>query len=208
MKKLALSLSFLFVAMFAFAQSKEDILSGNDAITWLGIDYSQLKFIGSATQWKDAGEITNSELRDKYFTSWNELIENEPNRYKIADAIHRTDVSYAIEVTAKVNNALKGNFFTEDGNEFEHLKESDITKLVSNYNFQGKKGIGLMFFAESMSKGKEAASYWVTFVNMSTKKVILTHQVTANAGGFGFRNYWAGSIVKVIKEMKNNMKRW
>lgn len=208
MKKLILSLSFLLTAAFAFAQTKEDILAGSNDITWLGIDFSQLKFIGSASQWQDAGDVTNSQLRDKYFTAWNELIENEPTRYKIADAVNRTEVNYAIGVTAKVNNGLKGNFFSDDGNDFERLSEADIKKLVSNYNFQGKKGIGMMFFAESMSKGKEAASYWVTFVNMDTKKMILTHQVTSKAGGFGFRNYWAGSIVKAIKEVKTNLRKW
>jgi len=208
MKKLLLSLSLLLVTTLTFAQTKADILSGNEDITWLGIDYSQVKFIGSATQWQDAGEISNMELRDKYFTAWNNLIENEPTRYKIAEAVNRAGVSYATNVTAKVNNSLKGNFFSEDGNDFNRLDESDIKKLVSNYNFQGKKGIGFMFFAEAMSKGKEAASYWVTFVNMDTKKVILTHQVTAKAGGFGFRNYWAGSIVKAIKDIKSNLRKW
>lgn len=208
MKKLLFSLTFLLTATFAFAQTKEDITEGSSEITWLGIDYSQLKFIGSATQYQDAGEITNAALRDKYFTAWNNLIENEPNRYKVADAVNRTDVKYAIQVTEKANNALKGNFFSDDGNDFNRLSESDIAKLVSNYNFQGNKGIGMMFFAEAMSKGKEAASYWVTFVNMNTKKVIVTHQVTAKAGGFGFRNYWASSIVKALKETKNGLKRW
>lgn len=208
MKKLFFSLTFLLTAAFAFAQTKEDITQGDAEITWLGIDYSQLQFIGSATQYQEAGEITNAALRDKYFTAWNNLVENEPNRYKVADAVSRTDVKYAINVTEKANNALKGNFFSDDGNDFNRLSESDIAKLVSNYNFQGKKGIGMMFFAEAMSKGKEAASYWVTFVNMNTKKVIVTHQVTAKAGGIGFRNYWASTIVKALKETKSNLKRW
>lgn len=208
MKKIILSLSLLLAATFSFAQSKDDVLSGSETITWLGIDYSQVKFIGSATQWQDAGDITNLQLRDKYFPVWNNLIENEPTRYKVAEAINRAEVNYATNVTAKVNNGLKGNFFSDDFNDFSHLSEGDIKKLVSNYNFQGKKGIGFMFFAEAMSKGKEAASYWITLVNMDTKKMIFTHQVTAKAGGFGFRNYWAGSIVKAIKETKSNIKKW
>ncbi len=208
MKKLILSLSLLFTSVLVFAQTKKDITEGSEDITWLGIDFSQLKFIGPATQYQDAGEITNAALRDKYFAAWNNLVENEPDRYKVADAVSRTDVKYAINVTEKSNNNLKGNFFSEDGNDFNRITESDINRLVSGYNFQGKNGIGFMFFAEAMSKGREAASYWVTFVNMDTKKVILTKQVTAKAGGFGFRNYWAGTIIKALKETKNNLKRW
>lgn len=209
MKKLLFSMALLLTAAWSFAQTKEDIINGDEEITWLGIDYSQFKFIGAATQYQDVGEITNAALRDKYFTAWNKLVVNEPNRYKVADAAYRTEVKYAINVTEKANNALKGNFFSEDGNDFNRLSKSDIARLVSNYNFQGNKGIGMMFFAEAISKGKEAASYWVTFVNMDTKKLILTHQVTATTNsGIGFRNYWANTIVKALKETRSGLKRW
>jgi hypothetical protein len=98
MKKITLLLAALFVSVSLFAQSKSDIFDGDKEITWLGLDFSQLKFIGDAAQWKDAGEITNSQMRDKYFPGWNTLFINEKDRYKVADAVRRTEVSYAIDV--------------------------------------------------------------------------------------------------------------
>ena len=59
-----------------------------------------------------------------------------------------------------------------------------------------------------MSKGREEASYWVTFVDMKNKKVLLTKRMLGKAVGFGFRNYWAGSAKNVFKAMKKEFKNW
>lgn len=70
MKRMLLSLLILVFSVPVFAQaSKQDILNPDVTITWLGVDFSQLKFIGLAAQWKEAGEISDSELKDKYFRS-------------------------------------------------------------------------------------------------------------------------------------------
>ncbi|HET9277331.1 MAG TPA: hypothetical protein VFN95_04075, partial [Flavitalea sp.] len=55
-----------FNTVSIIAQTKADIFTGSSEITWLGIDFTQTKFIGTATQFKEAGEISSSEFRDKY----------------------------------------------------------------------------------------------------------------------------------------------
>jgi hypothetical protein len=170
MKKLI----FLFAAIvFAFninAQTKADIFSPGVELTWLGLDFSQVNFIGSATQWKDAGEITNDQMRDKYFPAWNELFQKEPEKYDVAKATNRSSVKYAINVTERANNSLKRDYFVDDANLYYTLDEAKVATLVKKYDFQGNKGLGLMFFVEGMSKGKEQACGWATFVNMDRKK--------------------------------------
>ncbi len=207
MKKLILSAAVLMLSVAAWAQTKADVF-GDVTITWLGLDFSQMHFIGSAAQWNDAGEITNSQLRDKYFPSWNDLFINEKDRYKVADAVNRTEVEYAIEVTRKANNSLKGNFFTDDMNMYQTLDEKKVEGLVKKYDYMGKKGIGMLFFVEGMSKGKEASSMWVAFVDMGTKKLLLAKPIEGKSGGFGFRNYWAKTFLMGVKEVKNNWKSW
>lgn len=128
-----------------FAQSRADIFTGSKDITWLGMDFTQTKFIGSATQFKDAGEITNSEFRDKYIPSWNQLFVNEQKKYNVANAVKRTEVKYGMEVTEKANNSIKGNFFSNDPNDYKKLTDEKIAGLVKQYDFQGKTGIGLLF---------------------------------------------------------------
>lgn len=208
MKKTVFFVAALLFSVSVFAQSKADVFDENKSITWLGIDFSQLKFIGDATQWKDAGEITNSQMRDKYFPGWNELFIKEKDRYKIADAIRRTEVDYAIDITEKANNSLKGNFFESDGNLYHTMDEKKVADLVKKYDFKGRSGIGMMFFAEGMSKGRESASIWVTFVDMKSKTVLFTKQMEGKAGGFGFRNYWAKSFLNVLKSIKEDWRSW
>lgn len=191
-----------------FAQSKADLFDADKSITWLGLDFTQVRFIGEATQWSDAGEITNSQMRDKYFPGWNALFVNEKDRYRVADAVRRAEVDYAIDVTEKPNNALKGNFFERDGNLYHSLDENKVADLVKKYDFKGHDGIGMLFFVEGMSKGKEMASVWVTFVDMKTKTVLLTKQMEGKAGGIGFRNYWAKSFLNVLKSIKEDWKSW
>ncbi len=208
MKKLILAAAAIILSANIFAQSKSDITNSDKEITWLGIDFTQLKFIGSATQWQDAGEITTSQLRDKFFPGWNNLFINEQKKFDVAGSINRASVNYALEVTEKANNTVKGNVFSEDPNDYSHLSEQQISQLVSKYNYQGKKGIGMMFFAESMSKGKEEGAIWVTFVDMNAKKLILTHRLLEPAGGFGFKNFWAKTFFGALKDTKKGLKNW
>ena len=209
MKKISVLIVALFIGMSSFAQMTKADVFGRKEVTWLGLDFSQVNFIGDAAQWKDAGNVTSDQLRDNYFVSWNELFEKEQSKYDVGKAISRTGVDYALDVTEKVNNRLNRDFFSDNGNDYKHLDEQKIKKLVSKYNFQGNKGLGLMFFVEGMSKGKTSASMWVTFVDMNTKKVLFTKRVEGKASGFGFRNYWAKSFYNVLKTMwTGSFKQW
>ncbi|HEX9512909.1 MAG TPA: hypothetical protein VF939_20605 [Puia sp.] len=202
-------IAFLFVCLniqSVSAQTKEDVLNGSADITWLGLDFSQVKFIGPATQFKDAGEISNEQFRE-YTASWNQLFISEQKKYNVAEMVHRPEVKYALDVTNKANSSIKKDFFGNNPNDFKTLDEKKIGDLVKNYDFQGKTGAGLLFFVEGMSKGLQEAGAWVTLVDMKSKKVISTTYKTGKAGGFGFRNYWAKSWFNIIKESKSDFKK-
>ncbi len=200
MKRLfCLSFSLLF-AVGVFAQSGSDIVRSDKPITWLGLDFSQSRFIGSANQFKDAGEVTDDAVRDKYIPAWNELFINEQKKYDVAKYVHRESVGYALDVTSKVNSKVGASFFSQDPSDYARLSEDDISRAVKKYDFMGKKGVGLLFFVEGMSKGREEASAWITFVDMGARTVLQTRRVTGKAGGFGFRNYWAKAFLNILKE--------
>ena len=197
---LSLSVNFLV------AQTKEDLLTGTAEITWLGMDFTQTKFIGAATQFKDAGEITNAEFRDKYVTGWNQLFVNEQKKYDVAKVVHRTDVRYAMEVTEKSNKGIKRDIFSNNPDEYMTLDAAKVESLVKKYNYLGKTGIGLIFFIEGMSKGKGQASAWVAYVDMGKKTVLMSSHVTGKSGGFGFKNYWAKAFYNILKD--SDYKDW
>jgi len=207
MKQFLVLLLAATMSVTGYSQAKSDIF-GTAPITWLGLDFTHLKFIGSAAQFKDAGTITNSDMRSKYFTAWNNLFVAEQKKYNVADAVHRDNVTFAIEVTQSANDKNTSDYFTEKADDYQRLNEDEISKAVAGYDFKGKTGIGLLFFVEGMSKDKTEASMWVTFVDMGAKKVLLTNRMTGGSGGFGFRNYWAKSFFNVLQDVEHDFKKW
>ncbi len=71
MKKAILVLLVVFMATFLSAQTKEDI-DGNNPITWIGLDCSHLKYISSATQLSDTGDVS-SQVLFYYFQKWSNM---------------------------------------------------------------------------------------------------------------------------------------
>jgi len=186
----------------ASAQTKADIFNDSTPITWLGLDFSQTKFIGTASLYANGGAMTNAQFREVLVPSWNELFINEQKKYDVAKALHRTSVKYAIDVAEKANNALTAKeFFSNNVDDFKKITEANITEAVKNYDFKNNEGIGLLFFVEGMSKGLEKAGVWVTFVDMKAKTVLFTAYETAKPGGFGIRNYWAKPFYTILKDM-------
>ncbi len=199
-----IALIICIVTKTASAQTKADVFNPKVPVTWLGIDFTQMKFLGVESEYKLKGEVINSDFVGRYIPAWANLFITEPKTYDVAKAIHRDSVHFAFKVTEKVNNAITKNFFTEKRADLNTLKEKDIQELVKNYDFQGQKGIGMMFFVESMDKSAHSAGAWVTFINMDDKSVIFTVYKAGDSRGFGFRNYWAHSWYNILKDFRSD----
>lgn len=189
------------------SSTKRDILRSDEPLTWLGIDFTQVAFIGDASQYGGAGEVTNAQIRDKYIPAWNNLFLNEQKKYDVAKYLKRTEVGYSINAAAKMNNKkYPKNYFSDEPEDYQHLTEAQVRKLVKDYNFGNEKGTGVLFIVEGMSKGKAMASAWVAFIDMSTRTVLQTARIEGKAGGFGFRNFWAGSFLNILKNVSGEMR--
>src|SRR3569833_839573 len=193
-----------------FAQSKADVFDESKPITWLGVDYSLTKFIGSPTKGvvSNKGSVSNEEFKDVFIVQWNYLFIDEAKKYDVAKAVHRPTVKYAVDVTMKANKGLtQKDFFSINPSDFKLINETAIADAVKKYDFQNNEGIGMMFFVEGMSKGLESMGIWVTFVDMKSKTVLYTTYQTGKPGGFGFRNYWAKPLFTVLKGMDDYFKK-
>ena len=186
------------------AQTKADVFNPKVPVTWLGIDFSQMRFVGSEAAYKASGELLNSEFVGKFMPAWANLFLTEPKAYNVPRASHRDTVHFALKVTETANSAITKNFFTDNPSDFSTLKEKDIVEVVKNYDFQGQKGLGMMLIVEGMSKGLHLAGAWVTFVNMDDKTVLFTTYKTGGSRGFSFRNYWAHSWYNILKDFGND----
>jgi len=187
------------------AQTIKDVFTSSEtSILYLGIDYTQARLIGDAS-------VSGIDLRDKYFTGINDLVINEPKKYDLAKAFNKSKVDYDLGIVTKRNQKINAeNIISTSSSDFSRLAEEDINNLVRGIDFEKKKGLGLLFIVEGMSKTEKAANIWVTIVDMSTKKVLMTERTKSESkGGFSFRNYWASPIFVLIESIeKKKYKEW
>ena len=197
MKNTILTLTLLVISFQVNAQTAQDIFKSGTPVTWLGLDFTEARFIGDRERLGSHSDVLH------LMESINQLIVNEPTKYDIAAAIGRPRVEKAINVTSNHNSQLEvSELLSDQTKDYQRLKSSDIERIVSGYSFDDLDGIGLMFNVESFSKMDESASVWVTFINLNTKKVLFTQRLTGKPGGFGLRNFWGRSIYNIIGDIK------
>jgi len=202
-KTKALVIILCFCINSVFAQTFKDVFNPETMITYLGIDFTNVKVIGHQD-----GEIMD--LVDRQFSGINQLVLDESKKYDVAGALHRPTVPPDLSfVTAKNKTITVDEIKSTDVADEKHLSDADINKIIKGYNFGGKKGIGFLIVMESMSKKSERGSMYLTFVDMATSKVLYTERVTEKCGGFGLRNYWAKSIYEAIDDIHDSKyKAW
>jgi hypothetical protein len=189
------------------AQTIKDVFTSSEtSILYLGIDYTQARLIGDASQ-------TPIEVRDKYFPGINDVVVNEPKKYDLQKAFNKSLINNSLGIVTKRNKKINAeNIASTESADYSRLKEEDINKLVKGIDFENKKGIGLLFIVEGMKKADKRAtsSIWVTFVDMGTNKILMTERMEGETkGGFGFRNYWASTIFDLIEKIeKREYKDW
>ena len=202
MKKQFITVLLLFIAVIVDSQTAKDLFSpSNVKISWLGVDFSHVKLIGDFSQFYGAGEKDNSQIRDNYFPAWNRLILVEPDKYDIKGMLRNDSIIYDIEMVTKVNSSTP----EEDMESYNtpNYTKKDIETFVSLYDTKDKSGIGILFLAESLNKSMKEAYFHFVAIDMKTKEIIIHERLRGKPKGFGLRNYWAGSIYSVIKEIKN-----
>jgi hypothetical protein len=198
-----------FIVLFSSAlqaQTLKDFFSssGTNAL-YLGIDFTKNKVIDDAT-------VNTSDIRDRQYNGLNDLVVTEGKKFDLKAAFHRSstvdhDLGLVNDHNAKVN---ADQIISTNTADFHRLKEEDISDLVKGYDFKGKKGLGILFVSEAMSKSDKAIAIWVTFIDMDRKKVLFADRVEGKVGmGFGFRNFWATGIKNVLEQVeKKKYKEW
>ena len=208
MKKQTITLFLLLFAVIVNAQTASDLFKSDGVkVTWLGVDYSHAKLIGDFSDFGSSGDKSTVQIRDQYFARWNNLILAEPKKYDIAGMLNKSDVVNDIGMISKLN--LKADVENMEADDNPDYTLEDIKKFIAEYNTEGKDGIGVVFVAESMNKNAVEAYYHFVAINMKTKELLLHERLRGAPMGFGLRNYWAGSIYAVIKDIKKSYyKKW
>jgi hypothetical protein len=205
LKWLMAVLLFLGSSTTSLAQGLKDVFNNSESpLLYLGIDFSKTRLL-------DVGNA--DDIRNRLYGSINDLVIDEPKKYDLKGAFRKSNINHDLSAVTKNNaKANLNDIISTNSADFNRLKEADINAEVKSLDLSGKEGVGLLFVMEAMRKeGKKGnAAIWVTFIDLKTKKVLMTERIEADAkGGFGFRNYWASTIKELIDEIDSKKyKEW
>jgi hypothetical protein len=182
MKKFLLMLVCVLNLTTLYAQSSEKIYV-------YGIDYSYAKVYAAEE---------SAEQFSKAFESINMLIVSEPKKFDFS-RIFRKKVEVVIEPMLKVVSSSDYSDLITLNSTYENPQYSEIIK---KYELPQTEGIGAVLVAKLLDKPHNKAHYELITFDIATREILSQKEVSGKAGGFGLRNYWAGSVYKVIKSTK------
>jgi hypothetical protein len=189
------------------AQDASKVYSASE-IVWFGLDFTKAKFVGQFDQGMGAMPATGGEMRNKWIPQWNALIQNEQQNFDLRKALDKESIYYDIASVNTLNSKINPDACM-DFNPTK-IEKSQISEMVKAYSSNEKKeGVGLSFIVENFNKGTQMASVYVTFFDIATKKVLVCGFMEGKVAGVGIRNYWAGAIKSIIKQLGNGtFKSW
>lgn len=206
--RILIVLSLFLVPLVSFGQkSMTDFLDENCDIIWFGLDFTKAKMVG------EEGFNDPVAIKEDYFRKWNHLMISEGDKYDWGKALLVSDLKYDYEVVDVVNADVKVKSLVI--NRSHSIYEDDIKSAINKYTIAHfKEGIGVVVVVESFDKIKEKAFGYIAFFDIASKKLLYKQKVIGSAGGFGFRNYWAGAIhdwtkytrSRVMKDIKKEFK--
>ena len=199
MKNMKRMLTSLLLAMAVLPAMQAQVSIKDPNITFFGLDFSKSKMLGT-DGFSNPGDIVG-----RIFGEWNSLIVNEKDKYNVKYAFQKAEVNYDFSIVDKRNATVNANELVT--NNSYSIDEKTVAGVIKNYSSK-TKGLGVVLVVEKFDKTEEKASVFVTYFDIGAKKVLLTERVTAAPVGFGFRNYWAGAIAKILKECHNKTAGW
>jgi len=203
MKNLVFFVFVLFMSTKVSAQyTMADVFNGKAKVVFLGLDFTQAKYIGRI------GFTDPDAIKNQHMVSWNNLIEAEPKKFSLQKPLKLRDDQYTSKVGDMIKHNKAANVADNITDDEYSITEDQVKKSVAQYSLSEKDGIGVVYVVESLSKTAEKLFAWVTFIDLSSKKVLFTQKLDGKAGGFGFRNYWAGGVYKINGEVESKYKEW
>ena len=206
MKKVILSVLLITSIGFAHAQDAKQVFATKE-IVWYGLDFTKAKFVGQFDQGMGIGPAKGSDMKSKWISQWNDLIVKEPPHFDFKKAFDVDNIVYDLEPINTVNSKIDADacMVSNPGK----IDKKDIGDMIAKYPAGLKKeGVGCVFIVENFDKGTENGSVYVTFFDIKTKKVLLCEKEEGKPVGIGMRNYWAGSVKAIIKQIEKDWKGW
>ncbi len=204
MRCLATGLCLLWTTLFCHAQDAREFFTSVDAeVEFIGLDFSEAKMVGLNT--KNAPQ----EIKVKYFKAWNDLLIKEARKYDVKRAFMKQNLSYNFDVVDHLNQQTKSETLLANASP-QSFSEKKLQGIVNQYNTQTMKSqYGVSFVIHSFNQFRERAYVYIVIFDVATKEVLFSAQTSGEAGGFGFRNYWARTIYNILEDIRDyKFRRW
>ena len=189
MKKIIkISLALFIISTFFLANS---FSQGSDGIIFFGVDFTKARLVGTE------GFTNPQHLQSSYLRQWNNLIENESEKYDLSKALGESDIVYFQDVVNDRNDEIDPDVLVT--NKSHKTTKEDVQAVVSALgNEEHSSGTGAIIVIESFDKHKVLGTMWLTTFDIATLEVIKTKKMSAKPRGFGVRNFWARTIFLVL----------
>lgn len=172
-------------------------------IVWYGLNFSEARMVGAFDQAFGAGDAGAAEIKTRWMPAWNALIVAEPQNYKLKEAFDKEAVFYDIAPSEKANQAVKtGELMSMNAFSFADPQKSVRNALARMTGGEKKNGIGLTFVVESFNKTAEEATVYAVVFDIKTRAVLVSEKISGKPAGIGLRNFWAGAMKQVIKQVQ------
>ena len=165
-------------------------------LDFVGLDFSSAKFIGTANEYAETGRLKN-----EFIPSWNNLFYLQREKFDLGKFMHKENINNNTEYVQEINsNINEEEMFSLKS--YEKFSPEKLQEIVNNYDFEYENEVGLALIVNSFDKISKIAVINVVWFNTKTLKVIKSIRRNTKPSGFGFRNYWAGSIFYAIKDLE------
>lgn len=190
MKKIVLFL-FLIAGLSASAQNKE-VLSEIDEVNFYGVDFSQVRVFGASESYEEFKSA---------FDGINNLFLSEPKKYDVAKFINKQVNGYYVGETAdRIKLLDRKEYRTTDEN--YQVEEDALQGVIKELKIDEDEGVGLILVAELLNKAKNRGTYHIVYFDIQTREILDSWVASGKARGFGLRNFWAYSVLNVLKSAK------
>tara|TARA_B100000427_G_C15409453_1_gene551328 strand:- start:149 stop:835 length:687 start_codon:yes stop_codon:yes gene_type:complete len=219
MKKQVVKLFFI-ISLISFgnisSQNLDEILRNpHYPIDFLGLDFSELKFIGNSG-------VSGYTLRNQFFGEWNYMFFSEKKKYNVGKYIkiykkrfptddrsknwlyrasmsvnYRTD--YIEEINMQVdpkNIVLLKNYDLKD------FSMQKIQEVINRYSFEFASPVGLTFIVNYFNWLSGESNIVAVFFNSETKEILFSKSFTGKGSGRNFRNFWMNSIDQILPKLE------
>lgn len=199
MKKNIVAL-FCFLSLSSYSQNTQKVKDAKEVV-WFGLDFTKVNFRGSDRYFRNPVKI-----REVFFEEWNMLFLKEKEKYDLA---YSFDKSRFID---NISQSIEKNKYTDVkraiGIDEYSIPSDSIKSIIKDYTTNANAEVGLIFIVECLDQIYGEVKINVTFFDIKTKEILISKSLIGDAGGRGFKNYWAGGIYRVMRQSSKYYNSW